>query len=44
MGTDMEDIVALCEGGCRQRCHLRVPAEESGEKVTSCSCSSKARR
>ena len=43
MGTDMEDIVAFCEGSCRKRCHLRVPAEESDE-VTSCSIGSKTRR
>ena len=46
MGTfnDMEDIVSFCEGVCRPRCHLRVPAEESDEEVTSCSSGSKARR
>ena len=27
MGTDMEDIVALCEGACRNRCHLRLLAK-----------------
>ena len=43
MGTDMEDIVTFCEGACRKRCHLRVPAEESDE-VTSCSSGSKTRR
>ena len=25
---DMEDIVSFCEGVCRKRYHLRVPAEE----------------
>ena len=44
MGTHTEDIVALCEGACGQRCHLRVPAEESDEEVASCSSGSKARR
>ena len=43
VGTDMEDIITLCEGSCRKRCHLRVPAEESDEE-TSCSSSSKTRR
>ena len=43
MGTDMEDIVTLCEGSCGKRSHLRVPAEESDE-VTSCSSGSKTRR
>ena len=41
---DMEDIVSFCEGVCRKRCHLRVPAEESDEEVTSCSSDSKAGR
>ena len=40
----MEDIVIFCEGVCRERCHLRVPAEESDEEVTSCSSGSKAWR
>ena len=46
LGTvdDMEDIVSFCEGVCRKQCHLRVPAEESDEGVTSCSSVSKARR
>ena len=44
MGTNMQDIVALCEGACQKRCHLRVPAEESEQEVTSCSSGSKARR
>ena len=44
MGTVMEDGVALCEGACRKRCHLRVPAEELDEEVTSCSSASKAWR
>ena len=46
MGTvdDMEDIVFFCEGVCRKRCHLRVPAEESDEGVTGCSSGSKAWR
>ena len=39
----MEDIVTFCEGSCGNRCHLRVPAEESDE-VTSCSSGSKTRR
>ena len=42
-GTDMEDIVTICEGSCGKHCHLRVPAEESDE-VTSCSSGSKTRR
>ena len=41
---DMEDIVSFCGGVCRTPCHLRVPAEESDEEVTSCSSGSKARR
>ena len=46
MGTvnDMEDIVSFCEGVCRKRCHLRVPAEESDDEVTSCSSGSRAGR
>ena len=44
MGTDMEDIVTLCEGACGKRCHLRVPAEASDEEVMSCRLGSKARR
>ena len=31
MGTDMEEIVAFCEGACRKRCHLRVPARALSE-------------
>ena len=38
---DMEDIVSFREGVCRKRCHLRVPAEESDEEVTSCSSGSR---
>ena len=46
MGTadDMEDIVSFCEGACCKRCHLRVPAEESDEEVTSCSSGTRAQR
>ena len=40
----IEDIVSFCEGAGRKRCHLRVPAEESDEEVTSCSSGSKAQR
>ena len=41
---DMEDIVSYCEGVCRKRCHLPVPAKESDEELRSCSSGSKARR
>ena len=43
VGTDMEDIVTLCEGSCGKRVHLRVRLEESDE-VTSCTSGSKTRR
>ena len=43
VGTDMEYIVAFCEGSCGKSCHLRVPAQESDE-VTSCSSGSNTRR
>ena len=39
----MEDIVTFCEGSCRKRCYLPVPAEESDE-VTGCSSGSRTRR
>ena len=38
----MVDIVTFCEGSCGERCHLRVPAEES-DKFTGCSDGSKTR-
>ena len=41
IGTNMEDIVALCEGACRKRCHLRVAAKELDGEATSCSSGSK---
>ena len=44
MGTDMEDIVVFCEGTCRKRCHLRVPAEELDDGVRSSSNGTKAQR
>ena len=41
---DMEEIVTFCEETRRKRCHLRVPADEVYEEVTSCSSGSKAQR